>query len=280
MSVVIRFYRWLVDEQVFTPSHSPWKEGERYVQVTDRYGARSHKRVITTDLSITVPRQDDPFDGHIDDGGKLRPLSANEQEWLLDSLLSLGNTEITLIHLFALVTGARVQTILTFKVKDVLDNRKIPSSGPVRIAVGPGTGIDTKKGKRLVLHMPVWFYEALQTYAKSERAARRRQRAEGGDTDQQYLFLTKGAVPYYLNSQDDGGSRMATLRHKKRGQGVRQYIRDYLIPMIRDGHSASFHYRFHDLRATFGMNLLDKLLKLVQEGRMTLSEALYSGPRT
>ncbi|GJI88885.1 site-specific integrase [Duganella hordei] len=274
MAVVVRFYRWLVEERVFEPKNPLWKESERYVHFTDSYGSPTSKRVATTDLSIQVPSQDDPYDGFIDDGAKLRPLPANEQQWLLDALISLGNTELTLIHIFALVTGARIQTILTFRVGDIINSRPLPSQGPIRFPVGPGTGIDTKQDKRLVLHIPVWFYEMLQTYALSNRARNRRLRANGGDTHAQYLFLTTRAVPFYLSKYDNGGSRMSGLRHGKVGQGVRQYITDYILPSIREEHGAGFQYRFHDLRATFGMNVLDEKLKLVQEKRITLAEAL------
>ena len=274
MAVVVRFYRWLVEEQVLVPENPLWKEGEHYVHFTDSYGSSTSKKVVTTDLSIRAPAQDDPFDGHIDDGAKLRPLPANEQQWMLDALVSLGNTELTLIHLFALVTGARIQTILTFRVGDVINSRALPSQGPIRFPVGPGTGIDTKQDKRLVLHIPVWFYEMLQTYALSDRARNRRLRAHGGDTHAQYLFLTTRAVPFYLSKHDNGGSRMSGLRHGKVGQGVRQYITDYVLPAIRHEQGAGFHYRFHDLRATFGMNVLDEKLRLVQAGEITLAEAL------
>lgn len=274
MAVVIRFYRWLVEEQIFKPENPLWKEGEYLVHFKDNYGSHTSKKVTSTDLSIHVPEQDDPFDGYIDDGAKLRPLHAHEQRWLIDALISLGNTELTLIHLFALVTGARIQTILTFRVKDVFKIRSLPSQGPIRFPVGPGTGIDTKQDKRMILHIPAWFYEILQTYAISERAKKRRMRATGGDNQEQYLFLTVRGVPFYLSKQDNGGSRMSLLRHRKVGQGVRQYISDYILPMIQDLHDANFHYRFHDLRATFGMNVLDDKMKLVHEKKMAFSEAL------
>lgn len=99
-------------------------------------------------------------------------------------------------------------------------------------------------------------------------------RATGGDNQEQYLFLTVRGVPFYLSKQDNGGRRMSLLRHRKVGQGVRQYISDYILPMIQDTHDPNFHYRFHDLRATFGMNVLDDKMKLVHEKKMTFAEAL------
>ena len=118
---------------------------------------------------IRVAKQDDPYDGTINDDGKLRPLTQEEQAWLIGTLVCLGNTEMTLIHLMGLLTGARIQTILTFCVRhvqlDLDDGQK-----ELRLAVGPGTGIDTKWDKQMALHIPTWFYRMLRTYAHSERA--------------------------------------------------------------------------------------------------------------
>lgn len=276
MAAVIRFYRWLLEEKVLNNENAPWRESDRFVEFKGQYGQSLSKKVITTDVSIRVAQQDDPYDGHINDGGKLRPLPQHEQEWLMDALVSLGNTEMTLIHLFGLVTGARIQTILTFRVRDVLKNYGLDLQGFLRYPIGPGTGIDTKFDKKLVLHIPVWFYNQLNIYALSERAKGRRQKADGVDTEGQYLFLSSHGAPFYAAKQDaitPGKSKM-TLRHNKVGQGVRQYITDYIIPLIRKKHSPSFHYRFHDIRATFGMNLVDDRLKLVEDNKYTLKDAL------
>lgn len=274
MAAVIRFYRWLVEEKVISNEHPLWKESDRYIQFHGQYGDRLSKKVVTTDVSIRVAKQDDPYDGRLDDGGKLRPLSYEEQAWLLDGLVTLGNTEMTLIHLFALVTGARIQTILTFRVKDVSLNRVADAGSLVRIPVGLGTGIDTKYDKKLVLHVPLWFYQLLQTYAASDRAKARRERANGGDTDHQYLFLSIRGAPLYSAKSDQALEVTQNLRHRKGGQGVRQYMTDYIIPFIQKKHDPAFHYQFHDTRATFGMNLVDDRLRLVEAKQLTLKEVI------
>ena len=64
------------------------------------------------------------------------------------------------------------------------------------------------------------------------------------------------------------------LRHAKVGQAVRQFITDYVIPRVREHHGIkTFHYRFHDTRATFGMNLTDQQFKLIEQGKATLKSA-------
>lgn len=275
MSAVIAFYKWLRDEDALVPENPPWKESDRYVHFIDAQGFKMSKSVSTTDISIHVPRQNDPYDGTIDDGAKLRPLPKNEQEWLVTALVSLGNTEMTLIHLFGMLTGARIQTILTFRVRHALLDIDVSHQGEVRFPVGPGTAIDTKHDKQLVLHIPVWFYRMLRIYALSDRARRRRLSAFGGDNENQYLFLSTRGAPFYRSKEDartfDAGSE---LRHQKSGQSVRQFMTERVIPFIRHKYGAkSFRYQFHDTRATAGMNWTDHQLKLVEQGEITLHEA-------
>lgn len=275
MSSVIAFYTWLISEGVLAPEHSPWKASDRYIELKDTHGFKFSKLVTTTDVSLHIPKQNDPYAGIIDDGGKLRPLTQDEQAWLIDALISLDNTEMTLIHLFALLTGARIQTILTFRVRHVLIELVEPLPLALRFPVGPGTGIDTKNDKHQVLHIPTWFFQILQTYAHSERAKRRRQRATGGDALDQYLFLSiRGTPMYQSKAESKTFNSSISIRHTKAGQGIRQFITERVLPFIRAKHNVpSFNYQFHDTRATFGMNLTDAQLGLVSKGEITLHEA-------
>jgi hypothetical protein len=275
MGSVIAFYRWLENENLFKPAEPPWRDSDRYVQFLDGHGFRRSKTVVTTDLSIRIPKQHDPYDGLIEDGGKLRPLPLEEQEWLLDALVSLGNPEMTLIHLFSLLTGARIQTTLTFRLRHALLELAASQQGDLRFPVGHGTGVDTKRQKQFVLHIPIWFYQMLRTYARSARAATRRERAAGGDHENQYLFLSQRGAPFYQGkSEASSFDRSSQLRHRKCGQSVRQFITERVIPFIRAKHrTRTFHYQFHDIRATAGMNWTDHQLRLVERGQSTLHQA-------
>ncbi|MDR6382150.1 site-specific integrase [Paraburkholderia caribensis] len=276
MGNVVAFYRSLIyDEKVFTPSNPPWIEKDSFVDFLDAQGFRHAKKIKSTNLAIKTPVQDDPYDGTIEDGARLRPLSRHEQETLLDVLAGLGNTQMTLIHLFALLSGARIQTILTLRIKDLFMPLPRDSNAEGRIPVGYGTGIDTKFDKRMTLHLPAWFFEKLKIYAASPEGISRRLRAVGGDCPNQYLFLSRRGMPLYQSKSDaaffDCENR---LRHVKSGQAVRQFIIERVIPSIRaiEGFER-FSYRFHDLRATAGMNWTDYQLTLVSHRKTTLHEA-------
>jgi integrase len=274
MSTVVSYYRWLQTEDLFHPENDPWKEGDRFVAISSNQGGTILKKVAKSDLSIRFNESEDPYNGTISDGGKLRPLSYEEQGWVLDALDLQGNPEMMLIHLFALLTGARIQTILTCKVRHVLKPRGQSAGELISLPVGPGSGIDTKLDKGMVLYMPAWFYNRLRVYAQSDRAKRRRERAQGGDSLDQYIFLSVRAAPFYSTKADQANYDPSNrLRYSRMGQGVRQFIFERVIARIRSETSPKFHYRFHDLRATFGMNLTDKLLQQVQSGKISLHQA-------
>ena len=262
MGTVIRFYRWLMSEASFKPAHAPWVSSDRYIEWKDGLGFSGVVVVQTTDVSIKDAPLIDPFSERIQDGGLLRPLPQAEQDVLLQVLAELGNTEMSLIHLFALLTGARIQTVLTTRVGHFVEPPDSIVGGDFRLRAGPGTGIDTKGGTKGILHLPTWFYERLYIYAHSERARKRRQRAVGGDQPDQLLFLSKQGAAFY-----DTRARRAPIgvgpqvrRRANNGQPVRQFIKDYLLPeMQRRLRNPRYEFSFHDLRATFGMNQVDSM---------------------
>ena len=273
MQSVVGFYRWLISQGTITPEYPAWVEGDAFIEFTGSYGQRLHKMVKTTDVSIKVSKQHDLFDGTIEDGGKLKPLTIEEQETLVRTLLDLGNTEMMLIHLVALFTGARIQTVLTLKVRHV---RSEFSKGAkeVRLKCGPGTGVDTKFGKAQILFFPRWLYERLRTYSYSDRSISRRKKSAKGDCVDAYLFLSAQGNPYYQDlSETQQFDPSRRQRYEASGAAIRVFICDRVLPALRQVLGEEFHYQFHDLRATFGMNLTDAMLKAVERGEMTLHQA-------
>lgn len=279
MSTVIAFYRWLIQDEVFEPENEPWAERGYSLSFKGDYGAVITKKGVTTDVGIKVAKAEDALDFTISDGGKLRPLPKDEQQWVMEALNALRNPEMYLICLLMIATGARVQTATTLRVRHftgkAMTSPAISGGGSVvKLKCGPGTGIDTKGDKQGLLQIPLPLYEALRTYVMSARATRRRETAVGGDTGDQYLFLTQQGSPYY-QAKDEAlkFDPEFTGRYRKAGGTIRQFLTDRLIPHVRKNHDPKFHFRIHDLRATFGMNHTDIQMDLVDSGKVTLSQA-------
>lgn len=272
MSSVISFYRFLMrnPRMRFSPANDPWVETEVGITYRDTKGFKQVSMVKTTDVSIKAPKTQDTLDEGINDGGKLRPLPVQEQKALVAALRELGNVEYMLMHYMALLTGAREMTVLTFRLRDVMRPPEQILQWPHKIRCGPGTGIDTKGNVADVyLSMPRMLYEELHAYAVSERAIRRRAKTTRGEDPFNYLFLTQRRQPYYESKEDRNavlGSTSKLRRSALSGRPLRKFIEQSVIPIVRKTHP-SFTYRFHDLRATFGMNWIDyQMLQAGPEG--------------
>jgi integrase len=272
MSSVINFYRWLIDEGIFSLENPLWAEGEAFLSFSRIYGQNVRKKVSTTNIAIKVSQTNDPYAGIINDGGKLHPLTEEEQVALVGALLEIGNTEMILIYLIGLCVGSRIQSTLTIQPvhvrQDFADNVE-----EIRIPAGLGTGIDTKNDKLITLVFPRWLYELLKTYSFSNRAEKRRKKA-AHNSNIQPLFLSKFGTPFYESQKSLQQFNKSEVRHHfKNGQAVRQFMTEYLIPLMCKKLNREVHFRFHDLRASFGMNLTDKQLALVEKGTITLHQA-------
>ena len=258
ISSVQNFYRWLVVDGVKF-EYPLWLENDTALMFKDARGFQKSKLVKSTDLtrSFRVVKSNDDYSEYIDDGGKLRPLPKDEQMALVAALNAIGNTEMILAFFLALATGARLQTVFTLRRQNFLGE---PYQGAVshRIKVGSGTLVSTKYAKQMVLLVPLFLYRRVQLYLKSERCQRRISASKHvyPESGEQYLFLTRAGQPYYMADNDP----FAFLyRSPPRGNAVTQFIRQQLKPeLYRQGHN--FEFRFHDLRATFGMNLLEDRL--------------------
>ena len=269
MSTVIGFYRFLMrnSRMRFAPANDPWVEKDLGIAYRDGKGFKQVAMVTTTDVSIKAIKYEDAWDATINDGSKLRPLSVPEQKDLVAALKALGNIEYALMHYIALLTGAREMTVLTLRVRDVMCAPDQIAQWPHKIRCGPGTGIDTKRDVVNVhLSVPRELYERLHAYAVSERATRRRARTAQGENPGNYLFVTQHGKPYYESKEDRNTQRdpMSPLRRSAlSGRPLRKFIEQRVIPLVRES-QPRFKYRFHDLRATFGMNWVD--YQMLQSG--------------
>ena len=270
MSAVQSFYRWLINDG-FEFKYPLWLENDGALSFKDSRGFKRSKTFMSTDLvrSIKVPHNTDDYSEYIEDGGRLRPLPKEEQVALVESLKKVGNVEMLLSFLFALTTGGRLQSVFTLRHTHFSKSLSDDVS-QYRLKIGNGTLIDTKYGKQMVIHVPVWLYKRIQIYLNSERYKKRllscpnQYKNEG----EQYVFLTRAGLPYYMASQDEFTS---LYRSPPRGNAITQFIRQQLKPNLIDN-ANHFDIRFHDLRATFGMNLLEGKLQGYKLGGVAISD--------
>ena len=265
MSTVIGLYRFAQQDRRlrFEPANDPWMEKKIGLRYRDTRGFNRMKEVITTDLRIRLHSGEDTLSDALYDGGKLMPMTAEEQKALVGVLRALGNTEFSLMHYLSLLTGAREMTIMTLRLRDFLPAVSAISSWPYKVRCGPGTGIDTKFDKTDVhLNIPEALYRMLHVYGLSERAKKRRAKSRLSDSPLNYLFLTRQGNPYY-EAKDDRNAMPETAKPLRRtsaqGQALRGFITKQVIPELRKS-LPKFHYKFHDMRATFGMNWVDDVM--------------------
>ncbi|NNH38081.1 tyrosine-type recombinase/integrase [Acinetobacter terrae] len=282
INAVVNFYRLLVAENLVDHQRygMPFEDVYKYIMVDNEFGARRQLAIKSHDLAIHVPAKAHNSEAIVD-GGELSPLFVKEQAIVLTALQK-SSREYQLIFYLALFTGARLQTICTIRIK-CLFNRESDSHGFIRLPVGAGTGIDTKFQKPMTLLIQNWLVQDLKIYIKSEQAQQRRQKSNYGDSDENYVFLTKLGTPFYtskaeqqeltekIKASDLFGSKLKLYE----GEAVRSYLKMVLLPEIRLTEPQFQSFKFHDLRASFGMNLLESQLQHLPEGHNHLTAVEY-----
>lgn len=282
INVVVNFYRFLVTEDLVDHQRYglPFQDVYKYIAVDNEFGARRKMAIKSHDLAIHVPVKAHNSEA-IKDGGELSPLSVESQTVILKTLKK-SSREYQLMFYLALFTGARLQTICTLRIKYLL-NREADSHRFIRLPVGAGTGIDTKFQKPMTLLIPHWLVQDLKIYINSEQARQRRQKSNYGESNENYVFLTKLGTPFYTSKIEQqelterikvSDSSRARLKLYE-GEAVRSYLKVVLLPEIRLIDPQFKSFKFHDLRASFGMNLLESQLQHLPEGNSVMTAVEY-----
>ena len=282
INAVVNFYRFLVTENLVDHQRygMPFQDVYKYIAVNNEFGARRKMAIKSHDVAIHVPAKAHNSETIVD-GGELSPLTVDEQAIVLKTLQK-SSREYQLMFYLALFTGARLQTICTLRIKYLI-NREADSHGFIRLSVGSGTGIDTKFQKPMTLLIPNWLAQDIKIYINSEQARQRRQKSNYGDSDENYVFLTKFGTPFYTSKAEQQeliekikASDLFSLKLKLyEGEAVRSYLKVILLPKIRLIDPKFQGFKFHDLRASFGMNLLESQLKHLPEGHNHMTAVEY-----
>lgn len=204
----------------------------------------------------------------------LRPLSNNELSMLMNVIN--GNSHWSsverIILLFALLTGARKQSVLTLRMRHLgafSDADLLPESA-YKIYAGAGTGIDTKYDKPQVLYVPKVLAEELITMACSPLMTRRREKFLTQmqkkypdvkmDEEDIYLFLSPQGNCYYMAEDDP---RYALVKCPPTGQ-VTETLKRKILRQAPSIFPRDFSY--HWLRATYAYQLYQRLQAMVRDG--------------
>ena len=282
INAVVNFYRFLVIEDLVDHQRYgiPFQDVYKYIAVDNEFGARRKMAIKSHDLAIHVPAKAHNSEAIVD-GGELSPLTVEEQTVVLKALQQ-SSREYQLMFYLALFTGARLQTICTLRIENLF-NRESDSHGFIRLPVGAGTGVDTKFQKPMTLLIPNWLAQDLKIYINSEQARQRRQKSNYGDSDENYVFLTKLGTPFYTSKAEQQkltekiktSDLFGTKLKLYEGEAVRSYLKVVLLPEIRLIDPQFQHFKFHDLRASFGMNLLESQLQHLPEGHNHMTAVEY-----
>ena len=250
------FYKWIMRSQKL--ENPPWIEKQTSLNFTSRKGLPLSRESITTDLSTSFKRAKpiNDYSHHINDGGRLKPLSQHEQLSIFKALIEISNTEMTLAFLLSITTGARLQSIFTLREKSIL-NLDEQGNPYLKLKIGLGTLVDTKYSKEQYLFIPSWLVQKMKVYIYSERRKNRVKKSinQNSVSGEQYIFLTKNGNPYYMSSKDPNAE---SYRVPPRGNGVTLFIKQQLKPQL-NRMNENFDFKFHDLRASFGLNLVKTL---------------------
>ena len=263
VNAVVAFYRGLKAIGLLQRDdfeNVPFEEMDMTIRGSTSYGGRTRRTVSTTDLTIKGSKNTTKDSEYIYDGGKLLPMTYEHQEMMLEDLKENASPELRLMVLIALYTGGRKQTICTLRLSQIdIHIDDLDSTDEVTILQGSESGSDTKNDKTIYLKFPVWLVDQLQIYAASERSLKRRNLSRLGDSDANYIFLTKRGLPYYYGKYtEEELVEYSPIKNPRNGDATRQqWVKMRSRLQAKD---PSWNYKFHYLRATFGMNLVDRFV--------------------
>jgi len=276
ISTVAHFYTHIRYESLVAESYfenEPFTPVNKTISTTNRVGLVKNINVVTNDLRIRSSRRPSPELGQLRDGGSLRPLKLEEQIVIQEGFKkNLASIELELMMRIALETGARQQTVCTLSIGCVRYASQSlegdSSLNIVTINAGHRYSADTKNGRLNRLIFSRELINDLMLYIECERAEKRRERDKSfyGDTDENYIFLTRDGNPYLtaqreiVDRQDPKAAWNITspMMVPKNGQSLRNELKRF-VQRIQKSNPSFNSFSFHDLRATMGMNIVRRM---------------------
>lgn len=276
LSSIAHFYNYIQYQSLISQSeieNMPFRERRVSIPIHNHVGISRNISVITNDLKLKSSRMPIPSLGKLRDGGSLRPLSPEEQEIIFRAFdKDCASIELELMIRIALGTGARQQSVCTISITCIKTALKYlerhPESDHAVINTGYKYKSDSKGGRINRLIFPRNLIHRLLTYIECERAEYRRRKLNSfyGDTEDNYVFLTRDGNPYLTaereladrNNSKSIWNTKAPVMVPKNGQSLRNELKRF-INKIQDFEPSFQDFSFHDLRATYGMNIVRNL---------------------
>jgi len=237
MAAVIQFYRH-AQAYGFVDRNSPmWRDNPVLIRFYDNAGFA--RTMLRASSELAIPNRAKHGET-LEDG--LLPVSPEHARNLLDFTESESLLELHFMLSLGFLSGARIGTIASLGVRHIED-AVLDSTMPgfCRIAVGPGTSVQTKFDVSGALLVPTFLIEALKGYSYSMHRLRR-QALAAPDT-RGLLFLTTRGNRYELSSIT---RLMTDLRRRAVAAGMRFMER----------------FKFHQSRATYGTMLVGCALEV------------------
>lgn len=244
MRAVVRFYRWIYAERLFTPQWPMWQERNVAIKLDSTDYLERTVVVTTTDLAIPNRKRNT---AGLEDG--VMPVSAEERDAILSIADTHGSLELALMLRLGFFTGMRLGTICDLKVDTILHANPEPSVPAARlISIGPNARppVHTKGGAYGHVTVPGLLLEDLSRYATSLRRLERQARAQGANKS--LLFLTRFGNPY-VKRQANKSASVNVEMHKLRA-------------IARAGGTNLSHFHFHMTRATFACEVMRLALQV------------------
>ena len=289
ISRIVDFYEYCFDNNLFTKEELKnrlpktlkdslfvKRKEKRWRKNAQGFGFQVEYEV--SDLSIPKTPSPEQSTEAIKDGRQLHPLSVEEQEILEKYLDKYASRLFQLICCIAINTGARLQAICTLRVNDIkkMKDGRTAKGFYKALKVGNTTTIDNKLDKPYTVFFPIWVVEALEEYVESEEWKERSVKSYYKNNNN-YVFLSKFGNPLYtsrLEKKDrEEDKYLADPQDQgieRSGEAVRKYLKD-ICALMEKNNEPIRKFSFHDLRATFGLNLL---CQLKSTGLLNLNEIL------
>jgi integrase len=238
MAAIIRFYRWLAENEVLTPERPMWEEKIVNVHVVNRFGFERTLKARTSNLSIPNRK---PIGDLLEDG--LLPIPVKNIRIINDFAQEHASIELTTMLRLGFNTGMRFGTLASLKVQTIenaVESPRMP--GYFLLSVGPGArpAVHTKFNVTGRVMINSEDLELLKHYVYSIRRLKRQ--AKAGAENRNYVFLTRHGGTYGTEGSDRSRSLSIELgRLRKSG--------------MRAGLKAFYQFRFHQCRCTFATEL-------------------------